>query len=147
MLVHWFHLHMFAFGERPLFRAPPPLMESTIFEYLHIVLASVHLYLYLIMSLSQSTFKPELSPYFCLVLEGRHICFWWSDKNIWDLHFFSSHDRLTYNKCFGLTHQMFAGCFIDSVSAFSYYFFSSLNFPGNLPPVTFKLQLSISCYM
>ena len=52
-------------------------MGATTFDNFHIVLVSVHCCLYLFISLSQPTFRPELSSYFRLVSEGGHICFWW----------------------------------------------------------------------
>ena len=69
ILVCWFHLHSCASGVRPLFRA-----YSKIGAAISVIFTSSWLVfnccLYLIMSPSQPTLKPEWSPYFCLVLEG-----------------------------------------------------------------------------
>ena len=63
-------------GVGSLFGAHPKI-GAAIFDYLHIVLISVHLRLSLVTSPRQLTFKPELSLYFCLMLEGGHVRFRW----------------------------------------------------------------------
>ena len=93
MLIRWFHLYRLMSGVRPPFGAHPKVGAAT-FNYLHVVLDSVHLCLYLFTSQSQLTFKPELSPYLCLVSERGHIHFQWFYACAEDLGppgFFSSH--------------------------------------------------------
>ena len=139
MLVHWFCLLRFASGIRPLFRAHPKMGAIT-FDYLHIFLASVYLGLYLVMSPSQLTFKPESSSYFHLVLEGGHICFRWFHTCAEDLgpvfflvifNYIVIHPWLADPQWLlwpeSLRWQL--AVLVDSV--FSSYFFFCLSFPCN----------------
>ena len=75
-LVCCFRLHWFASGVKSLFRRSPQ-METTTFDSLHIVLASVHSRLSLVTSPNKLTFKHELSAYFHLMSEGGHFRFRW----------------------------------------------------------------------
>ena len=81
--------------------------HSSLFTSLWLVF---NCHFYLVMSLSQLTFKPESFLYFHLVLEGGYSCFQWFHTCTEDLGppgFFLvifNYEWLT-SECFGLTHS------------------------------------------
>ena len=82
--VRWFRLYKFTSGLRPLFRAHTK-MEATAFNYLPIVLASVHSRLYLFFLATNSLSNPSL-PLNSAWCRREDIST--PAQNIWDFRFF-----------------------------------------------------------